>query len=197
MNSNTQTALQRLHASREALHAALQEAAHPTGDAMSADKAATNHPPRSASAGSQASQTVQTVQGPGLSSILDTLLAWRRRPLAAVATVASALGHSTLTPIVRAHPGRALGAATLAGAAIVWLRPWRGRWLAALGAGLGAQLTATLVRALVNTDNMAHVWRVVVPSSRASGPKPIAQWEGEGGALPTTGAPMGTPPAKP
>jgi hypothetical protein len=35
------------------------------------------------------------------------------------------------------------------------------------------------------------------PSPAPQKPKPIAQWEGEGGALPTTGAPMGTPPAKP
>jgi hypothetical protein len=166
MNTNTQTALQRLQASRASLQAALHEAAHPPGDAMPTDKAAANNPPRSASTASQA------FQGPGLSSILDTLLAWRRKPLAGVATVASALGHSTLTPIVRAHPGRALGAATLAGAAIVWLRPWRGRWLAALGAGLGAQLTATLVRALVNTDNIAHAWRIVSQPSLTSGPKP-------------------------
>jgi hypothetical protein len=167
MNTDTQSALQRLQASREALNAALHEAAHPTGDDTPPDKAATNNPPRSASIASQ------TCQGPGLSSILETLLVWRRKPLAAAATVASALGHSTLTPIVRAHPGRALGAATLAGAAIVWLRPWRGRWLAALGAGLGAQITATLVRALVNTDNIAHVWRAVAPPSRASGAAPI------------------------
>jgi hypothetical protein len=57
-------------------------------------------------------------------------------------------------------------------------------------AAISVKLSKTHERAREKRDRAS-------PSPAPQKPKPIAQWEGEGGALPTTGAPKGTPPVKP
>lgn len=80
---------------------------------------------------------------------------WQRRPLVATTQVAAAAGRAVLTPLLRDHPVAVLGAAALAGALVVRIRPWR--WLVrpALLAGLASQVAAQVFAHLARPRDRA------------------------------------------
>ena len=78
---------------------------------------------------------------------VDALLGWwARQPINTSVHVAEAAAVAAITPLVRRHPVATLGGAAAAGALVVWVRPWRWRWLLspALLTGIVAQLAGRL-----------------------------------------------------
>jgi hypothetical protein len=146
-NTSSQTAVQRLQASRASIDAELKKLRGSTDDDAAAApgaSAASSPPSWSAAA------------APWLGTVSRALrLWWRRHPARPVVDIASDAGALALKPLVRTHPVASLSLAMAAGAAMVVWRPWRSRLSAAVWAGLGAQLTAGLVRSVLNPGTLA------------------------------------------
>jgi hypothetical protein len=72
---------------------------------------------------------------------LESILAWwKTLPLGQAVDVFATAAQGALTPIAKRHPVRLMVGATLAGAAVAWIRPWR--WMPA-GAVAATLLAAT------------------------------------------------------
>ena len=85
-------------------------------------------------------------QNPVSAIAVDALLAWwERQPLNTSVHVAEAAASAAITPLVRRHPVVVLGGAAVAGAAVVWARPWRWLLSRALLTGIAAQLATRLI----------------------------------------------------
>ena len=86
---------------------------------------------------------------------------WARHPLQSSARLAEAAARETIAPLVKRHPVAVLGSAALAGALLVWSRPWRWLLKPALLTGRASQIAGRV---------FAHM---ASPRSRATGsPKP-------------------------
>jgi len=70
---------------------------------------------------------------------------WAEHPLHASATLAFKASRTAIVPLVRRHPAAVLGGAAVAGAVIVWARPWRWLLRPALVAGVASQLAARAI----------------------------------------------------
>ncbi len=70
---------------------------------------------------------------------------WAEHPLHASATLALNASRTAIVPLVRRHPAAVLGGAAVAGAVIVWARPWRWLLRPALIAGVASQLAARAI----------------------------------------------------
>lgn len=136
----TESAQQRLEASRASIHAELTKMRSP-------DEAL----PQSGgpSAGSLFSMPLFATATRALR------LWWRRHPARPVVDIASDAGAQALKPLVRTHPVASMALAMAAGAAMVVWRPWRSRVTAAVWAGLGAQLTSGLVSSVLNPGTLS------------------------------------------
>lgn len=135
------SALQRLQASRASIEAELRKL-----DGRDDDRPST-HP--SSTRGSGATP-------PLFGGVLRALrLWWRRHPARPVLNMASDAGNEALKPLVRTHPVASLSIAMAAGAAMVIWKPWRSRFSAAAWAALGAQLTSGLVKSVLNPGTLA------------------------------------------
>jgi hypothetical protein len=140
-DTNSESALQRLQASRASIDAELKKLQGVTDEAAPASSASTP-PPWAAAV-------------PWLDTLTRALrLWWHRHPARPVLDIASDAGALALKPLVRTHPVASLSLAMAAGAAMVVWRPWRSRLTAAVWAGLGAQLTAGLVRTVLNPGTL-------------------------------------------
>jgi hypothetical protein len=156
----SQTALQRLEASRASIHAELTKL-QPRVDVPSATDAS-------------ASPAWATAL-PWFDAARRALhLWWRRHPARPVVDIAADAGSLALEPLVRTHPLASVGLAMAAGAAMVVWRPWRSRVTAALWAGLGAQLTAGLVKSVLHPGTLSALLGSVsrAPSSSTSTERP-------------------------
>ena len=85
-------------------------------------------------------------ENPVSAMAVDALLAWwARQPLNTTVHVAEAAATAAIKPLVRRHPAAVLGSAALAGALVVWARPWRWLLSPALLTGVAAQLATRLI----------------------------------------------------
>lgn len=139
----TETALQRLEASRASIHAELRKLQGRVDDEPSPAAGETN-----ASAWAGAAPWFDTARR-------ALRLWWRRHPARQAVDMVSDAGALALKPLVRTHPLLSLSLAMAVGAAMVVWRPWRSRLTAAVWAGLGAQLTAGLVKTVINPGMLA------------------------------------------
>lgn len=139
----TETALQRLEASRASIHAELRKLQGLVDDEPSPTTGEAN-----ASAWAGAAPWFDTARR-------ALRLWWRRHPARQVVDMASDAGALALKPLVRTHPVLSLSLAMAAGAAMVVWRPWRSRLTAAVWTGLGTQLTAGLVKTVLNPGMLA------------------------------------------
>jgi hypothetical protein len=97
---------------------------------------------------------------------------WRRHPARPVVDIAADAGEQALVPLVRLHPLASVALAMAAGAAMVVWRPWRSRVTAAVWAGLSAQLTAGLVKSILHPGTLSALLGGLArgPSSNPSPP---------------------------
>ena len=85
-------------------------------------------------------------ENPVSAMAVDALLAWwARQPLNTTVHVAEAAATAAIKPLVRRHPAAVLGSAALAGALVVWARPWRWLLSPALLTGVAAQVATRLI----------------------------------------------------
>lgn len=91
---------------------------------------------------------------------------WANHPLRPVASVAVEASDAVIQPLAKRHPLALVGVAALAGAGLVWSRPWRWALRSVLFAGLLPQLTSRVVSSLP-----IESWINMVSSAFAAAPK--------------------------
>jgi hypothetical protein len=84
-----------------------------------------------------------------ISAVAESVKAWwANHPLRPVASVAVEASDAVIQPLAERHPLALVGVAALAGASLVWSRPWRWALRSALFAGLVPQLAGRVVSSL-------------------------------------------------
>ncbi len=84
-----------------------------------------------------------------ISAVAESVQAWwANHPLRPVASVAVEASDAVIQPLAGRHPLALVGIAALAGASLVWSRPWRWALRSALFAGLIPQLASRVVSSL-------------------------------------------------
>jgi hypothetical protein len=84
-----------------------------------------------------------------ISAVAESVEAWwANHPLRPVAGVAAEASDAVIQPLAERHPLALVGIAALAGASLVWSRPWRWALRSALFAGLLPQLASRVVSSL-------------------------------------------------
>jgi hypothetical protein len=99
-----------------------------------------------------------------ISAVVESVEAWwANHPLRPVAGVAVEASDAVIQPLAKRHPLALVGVAALAGASLVWSRPWRWALRSALFAGLLPQLASRVVSSLP-----IESWINMVSSTRAA-----------------------------
>ena len=105
---------------------------------------------------------------PAIGIIIETLQGWwSQHPLRAVVHVASEAGNAVARPIAQHNPAALVVVAGVAGALLVWSRPWRWAIKPALFAGLMPQLISRVVANLP-----LESWLAVFGSTLSGGNPP-------------------------
>ncbi len=101
-----------------------------------------------------------------ISAVAESVEAWwANHPLRPVAGVAVEASDAVIQPLAQRHPLALVGVAALAGASLVWSRPWRWALRSALFAGLLPQLASRVVSSLP-----IESWINMVSSALAAAP---------------------------
>jgi hypothetical protein len=83
---------------------------------------------------------------PVVALFIDALSSWwANHPLHSAADLAQGIAHEAITPLARRHPKAMVAGAVLAGALIVWARPWRWLMRPALLTGILSQIASQAV----------------------------------------------------
>ncbi len=102
-----------------------------------------------------------------IGAVLDSVQSWwANHPLRPVASVAVEASDAVIQPLAKRHPLALVGVAALAGAGLMWSRPWRWAFRSVLFAGLLPQLTSRVVSSLP-----IESWINMITSALAAAPK--------------------------
>ena len=101
-----------------------------------------------------------------VSAVAESVAAWwANHPLRPVAGVAVEASDAVIQPLAKQHPLALVGIAAIAGAGLVWSRPWRWVLRSALFAGLVPQLASRVVSSLPIDS-----WISLISSAISGGP---------------------------